>query len=90
MKYALSKIGISVFFGVFFPKYIGSLFFLFGDCKLFQIYFFRMYFLISIVGIFHSFIILPIILTYINISNNNDNERISKFKEQVLVEDDDE
>ena len=90
MKYALSKIGISVFFGVFFPKYIGSLFFLFGDCKLFQIYFFRMYFLISIVGIFHSFIILSIILTYINISNNNDNERISKFKEQVLVEDDDE
>jgi hypothetical protein len=48
-----------------------------------------MYFFISIIGFFHSFVILPIILTYINISNNNDNERISKFKEQILVYDDD-
>ena len=48
-----------------------------------------MYFFISIIGFFHSFVILPIILTYFNISNNNDNERMSKFKEQILVYDDD-
>ncbi len=89
VKYALSKIGISVIFGVYFTKFIGVLFFLFGTYTLFQIYFFRMFFVISIIGIFHSFVILPIVLTYINISNNKENERISKFKEKVLVDDDD-
>ena len=89
VKYALSKIGISVIFGVYFTKFIGVLFFLFGTYTLFQIYFFRMFFVISIIGIFHSFVILPIVLTYINISNNKENERVSKFKEKVLVDDDD-
>ena len=57
--------------------------------SLLEFYFFRMFFVISIIGIFHSFVILPIVLTYINISNNKENERVSKFKEKVLVDDDD-
>ena len=75
---------ISIFFGIFTNKIESTASAILTGCKI------SVEFLISIVGIFHSFIILPIILTYINISNNNDNERISKFKEQVLVEDDDE
>jgi Niemann-Pick C1 protein len=38
----------------------------FAPSKVFQIYFFRMYFFLILIGFFHGFIIAPIILSMYN------------------------
>lgn len=87
VKFSLTKVGVSVLLGIIITKFIGVSVLLFAPSKLFQIYYFRMYFFLVVVGFYHGFIILPIFLTYVNISNDSENKgRISQFKEQILTD----
>jgi Niemann-Pick C1 protein len=67
VRYALKNVGVSVFIGIVTTKIIGVSVLLFAPSKVFQIYYFRMYFFLIIVGFFHGFMILPIFLTMFNL-----------------------
>lgn len=72
--YSLKNIGASVLIGIMTTKIIGVFVLLFAPSKVFQIYYFRMYFFLILVGFFHGFILLPLFLTYVNIAGGTKNE----------------
>jgi Niemann-Pick C1 protein len=71
MRYALKNVGVSVFIGIVTTKIIGVSVLLFAPSKIFQIYYFRMYFFLILVGFFHGFMLLPIFLTMIDFKKRN-------------------
>ena len=70
VKDSLTHVGVSVFIGIITTKFIGVFVLGFAPSKVFQIYYFRMYFFLILVGFFHGFVLLPIFLTYFNIAGN--------------------
>ena len=67
VKDALKNVGVSVLIGIITTKFIGVFVLFFAPSKVFQVYYFRMYFCLIIVGFFHGFVLLPLFLTHINI-----------------------
>lgn len=62
---ALWEIGSSVFSGITITKFFGVLVLAFSPSKIFEIYYFRMYLTIVLLGSTHGLILLPILLTWI-------------------------
>ena len=76
IKYSLQNVGVSVFVGIMTTKVIGVFVLLFAASKVFQIYYFRMYFFLIVVGFFHGFMLLPLFLTYVNIRSSGEKKTI--------------
>ena len=76
IKYSLQNVGVSVFVGIMTTKVIGVFVLLFAASKVFQIYYFRMYFFLIVVGFFHGFMLLPLFLTYVNIRSSGEKKKI--------------
>lgn len=88
VRYALKNVGVSVFIGIITTKIIGVSVLLFAPSKVFQIYYFRMYFFLIIVGFFHGFMILPIFLTIFNLKPKfwKAHQRISNLDDRSLLQ----
>jgi Niemann-Pick C1 protein len=86
VRYALKNVGVSVFIGIVTTKIIGVTVLLLAPSKIFQIYYFRMYFFLIVVGFFHGFIILPIFLRYVNLKKRKHSNRNSKFEDHINVD----
>ena len=65
VTYALKNVGASVLIGIMTTKIIGVIVLFFAPSKVFQVYYFRMYFFLILVGFFHGFILLPIFFLFI-------------------------
>lgn len=61
---ALSTAGTSVITGITFTKFIGISVLAFARSKIFQVYYFRMWFSLITIAPIHAFILLPILLSY--------------------------
>ena len=70
VRYALKNVGVSVFIGIVTTKIIGVSVLLLAPSKVFQVYYFRMYFFLIVVGFFHGFVMLPIFLRYVSLKRS--------------------
>ncbi len=88
VRYALKNVGVSVFIGIVTTKIIGVTILLLAPSKIFQIYYFRMYFFLIVVGFFHGFIILPIFLRYVNLKKRKHglHHHHSKLEDHIHVD----
>ncbi len=68
--YALKNVGGSIIIGIMLTKIIGVIVLYFAPSKVFQVYYFRMYFFLVLVGFFHGFVLLPLFLTFVNIAGD--------------------
>ena len=73
VRFALKNVGMSVLIGIVTTKILGVIVLSFAPSKIFQIYYFRMFFFLILLGFFHGFVLLPIFLSYINISSEENN-----------------
>lgn len=63
-RLALAEMGSSVFSGITLTKIGGVVVLAFAKSQLFQVFYFRMYFSLVIIGAVHGLIFLPILLSY--------------------------
>ena len=78
---ALSEMGSSVLVGIATTKFIGVVVLAFAPSTLFQLYYFRMYFLIIVFGAFNGLMFLPTILSLIG-PKEDKQEIIEAFKDR--------
>ncbi|CCE66199.1 hypothetical protein TPHA_0P00410 [Tetrapisispora phaffii CBS 4417] len=65
VNYAMSTVGGSVFTGITMTKFIGISILAFAKSKIFQVFYFRMWFSLIIVAGLHSLIFLPVVLSMV-------------------------
>jgi Niemann-Pick C1 protein len=64
-QHAVINMGSNVVTGITLTKLVGVLVLAWAPSKLFQLYYFRMYFAIIILGAFHGLMVLPVILSLV-------------------------
>lgn len=62
---ALAEMGSSVLVGIASTKFIGVIVLAFAPSTIFRLYFFRMYLLIILLGLFNGLVFLPLVLRWI-------------------------
>lgn len=62
VKHAMNTVGSSVFSGITLTKFIGVCVLAFTESKIFQIFYFRMWFSLIIISCLHAFLFLPVAL----------------------------
>lgn len=63
MKYAMNTVGDSVFKGIAMTKFIGVCVLAFARSKIFQVFYFRMWFSLIILASVHALVFLPVLLS---------------------------
>lgn len=75
IRKALNEMGSSVVVGIASTKFLGVLVLAFAPSTLFRIYYFRMYLLIIILGVFNGLLVLPVLLSLIGPACDEDEIR---------------
>lgn len=84
VRKALNEMGSSVVVGIASTKFLGVCVLAFAPSTLFRIYYFRMYLLIIVLGVFNGLLTLPVILSLIGPKCDEDEIREREVANEML------